>query len=154
MRTRTRYFTIAMTILSLPMNLTRTALAVLAALAAYFLVGGIFFTIPALGEEFAKYPAVYRTGDAINSVMAVGMVGTLLAIGAAAVIFARMYPAGAGVGAGARFGAALAVFQLGSFVLHNYMLLNIGWRLAMLQGIAYTTEWFVVGVVIGLAYRG
>ena len=36
---------------------------------------------------------------------------------------------------------ALAVFQLGSFVLHNHLLLNIGRRQSTLQGIAYTAEW-------------
>jgi hypothetical protein len=104
--------------------------------------------------EFAKYPAVYRTGEAINSVMAVGVIGILLAISAAAVIFARMHPAGAGIDAGIKFGVLLAVFVLGSFVLHSHMLLNIGWRQSMLQGIAYSAEWFVVGVVISLVYRG
>jgi hypothetical protein len=136
------------------MNLTRVALAAFAALVAYFIVGGIFFAIPAMGAEFAKYPAIYRTGEAINSVMAVGVLGILLAIGAAAAIFARIHPAGAGVKAGIRFGVILAVFQLGSFVLHNHMNLNIGWRLSTLQGIAYTAEWIVVGVVISLVYRG
>ena len=136
------------------MNLTRIALAALAALVAYFIVGGIFFAVPALHAEFEKYPAVYRTGEANNSVMAVGMLGIFLAIGAAATIFARIHPAGAGVVSGLKFGVALAVFQLGSFVLHNYMMLNIGWRLSALQGIVYATEWIGVGVVISLVYRG
>jgi hypothetical protein len=136
------------------MKLTRLALATLAAFIAYFVVGGIFFTIPAMHAEFAKYPAIYRTGEAISSVMAVGVLGILLAIGAAAAIFARMHPAGAGPKAGIKFGVLLAVFQLGSFVLHNYMNLNIGWRLSALQGIAYMAEWIVVGVVISLVYRG
>src|SRR5687768_17668809 len=112
-----------------PMNLARLALATLAALVAYFVVGGIFFTIPAMHAEFAKYPAIYRTGEAINSVMAVGVLGILLAIGAAVAIFARMHPAGAGIKAGIKFGIVLAVFQLG-FVLHNHMNLNIGWQLS------------------------
>src|SRR5687768_1659043 len=135
------------------MNLTRIALAAVAALVAYFIVGGIFFTIPAMQAEFAKYPSVYRSGEAINSVMAVGMLGILLAISVAAVIFARMHPAGAGIDAGIRFGALLALFQLGSFVLHSYMLLNIGGRQSALQSIAYMAEWFVVGVVISMVYR-
>jgi hypothetical protein len=136
------------------MNLTRIALAALAALVAYFVVGGIFFTVPAMKAEFAKYAAVYRTGEAVNSVMAVGMVGILLAIGVAAVIFARMHPAGAGVAEGLKFGVLLALFVLGSFVLHSHMLLNIGWRQSTLQGIAYSAEWIAVGVVISLVYRG
>ena len=136
------------------MNLPRIALAAVAALVAYFIVGGIFFAVPVMRTEFAKYPTVFRTGDAINSVMGVGLSGILLAIGAAATIFARMHPAGAKIGAGFKFGVLLAVFQLGSLVLHNYMNLNIGWRLAMVQGVAYTAEWIVVGVVISLVYRG
>lgn len=136
-----------------PMNLRRIALAALAAFVAYFIVGGIFFAIPAMHTEFAKYPAIYRTGEAINSVMAVGILGILLAIGTAAVIFARMHAAGAGLKAGIEFGVLLAVFQLGAFVLHNYMNLNIGGRLTALQGMAYTAEWLVVGVVISLVYR-
>jgi len=135
------------------MNLTWLAVAALAALVAYFTVGGIFFMIPAMRTEFEKYPAVYRTGEAMNSVMAVGMFGILLAIAAAAAIFAGMHPAGAGIEAGLKFGMALAVFQLGSFVLHNHMMLNIGGRLSMLQGIVYAAEWIVVGVVISLVYR-
>ena len=55
--------------------------------------------------------------------------------------------------AGIKFGVLLAVFQLGSFVRHNHMNLNIGWRLSALQGIAYMAEWVVVGVVISLVYR-
>ena len=135
------------------MNLTRIALAAVASLVAYFIVGGLFFTIPAMQVEFAKYPAVYRTGEAINSVMAVGVFGIVLAISVAAVIFARMHPNGAGIVAGVQFGVLLAVFQLGSFVLHSHMLLNIGWRQSMLQGIAYSAEWIAVGVVISLVYR-
>lgn len=136
------------------MNLARAALAALAAFVSYFVVGGIFFMVPAMKTEFAKYTAVFRAGEAINSVMAVGMFGIFLAICAATVIFARMHPAGAGINEGVKFGALLAVFVLGSFVLHNHMLLNVGWRLSALQGVAYAAEWFVVGVVISLVYRG
>lgn len=135
------------------MNLTRIALAAFAALIAYFLVGGVFFAVPAMRTEFEKYPAVYRTGDAVNSVMAIGMSGILLAIVVATVIFARMHPAGAGIAAGLKFGVLLALFQLGSFVLHNHMLLNIGWRQSALQGVAYSAEWIAVGIVISLVYR-
>ena len=135
------------------MNLTRIALAALAAFVAYFMVGGMFFAVPAMRTEFEKHSHIYRTGEANKSVMPVGMLGILLAICVAAVFFARMHPAGAGVAAGLEFGALLAVFQLGSFVLHNHMLLNIGPRHSTLQGIVYTAEWIVVGVVISLVYR-
>lgn len=138
----------------LGMNPTRIALASLAAFIAYFVVGGILFAIPAFTTEFAKYPGVFRAGDALAPVMAAGMLGILLAITAATGIFARLYPNGAGINAGLRYGKALALIQLGSFVLHNYMLLNIGWKLSALQAVAYSLEWIAVGVVISLVYRG
>ena len=65
-----------------------------------------------------------------------------------------MHPAGAGIQAGIKFGVLLALFQLGSYVLHNHMMLNIGWRLSTLRGVAYAAEWMMVGVVISLVYRG
>ena len=68
------------------MNRTRIAIAALSAFVAYFIVGGIFFVIPAMGAEFANYPSIYRTGDAARSVMAVGMLGILFAIVVAAAI--------------------------------------------------------------------
>jgi hypothetical protein len=135
------------------MNVRRIALAALAALVAYFVVGGVFFAVPGLQAEFAKHPGVFRTGDAMASVMAFGMLGIALAITVAAIIFARMHPAGAGISAGFRFGLLLALFQLGSFVLHNHMNLNVGWRLSAWQGVVYGVEWTVVGIVISLVYR-
>jgi hypothetical protein len=54
---------------------------------------------------------------------------------------------------GVRFGFLVAVFAAGSFVLHNYVSLNIGLRLALLQAVAYFVQLFGSGVVIALIYR-
>jgi hypothetical protein len=40
-----------------------------------------------------------------------------------------------------------------SFVMHNYVNLNIGWKLTAEQAIAYFVEWLAVGIVIGTIYR-
>ena len=65
-----------------------------------------------------------------------------------------IHPSGAGVVAGLQFGLIIAMYALGSFVLHNHVNLNIGPRLTTFQAIAYTVEWLAVGVVISLIYRG
>ena len=52
-----------------------------------------------------------------------------------------------------RFGFLVGVFAAGSFVLHNYVSLNIGLRLALLQAVAYFVQWVGSGVVIALIYR-
>jgi hypothetical protein len=54
---------------------------------------------------------------------------------------------------GAGFGLLIAVFALCSFVLHNYVNLNIGLKLTLVQAAAYSVSWIVTGIVIGLIYR-
>ena len=52
-----------------------------------------------------------------------------------------------------RFGALIGVFVVCAFVVHNYMLLNIGLTLTLMQAVAYFIQWTVVGTVIGLLYK-
>ncbi|MGA8074841.1 MAG: hypothetical protein WB995_15295 [Candidatus Acidiferrales bacterium] len=77
----------------------------------------------------------------------------LVAVLSLAVIYAMMYRGGSGLLEGARFGALIGVFAIGSFVIHNYVNLNIGLKLTVEQSVAYFVEWVVVGIVIGLIYR-
>lgn len=75
-----------------------------------------------------------------------------LAMVVLAVLYAMLYQGGSGISEGARFGA-IGVFFIGTFVVHNYVNLQIGIKLTVQQGIAYFAEWVIVGVVIGLIYR-
>lgn len=135
------------------MSYSRIALAALAGTVAYFVLGGLVFGLSPLTNEFRKYPAVYRPADQIKRVMPLGMVAMLLSIAALAVLYAMLYRGGSGLADGARFGALIAVYSVGSFVIHNHVNLNIGGRLTTGQAIAYLVQWTVVGVVIGLVYR-
>jgi uncharacterized membrane protein len=76
-----------------------------------------------------------------------------VAIVALAVIYAMLYQGGSGLAEGARFGALIGVFCVGSFVVHNYVNLNIGLKLTVQQAVAYFVEWVVVGIAIGLVYK-
>jgi len=136
------------------MNFLRIALAALGGFVAYFAIGGIFFGLfPAMRNEFQKYPAVYRPQEGQMSLMPAGMAAMFVAIAALAVIYAMLYRGGSGVAAGARFGALIGVFSIGSFVVHNYVNLNIGLKLTLQQSAAYFLEWVLTGIVIGLIYR-
>ena len=135
------------------MNYSRIALAALGATVAYFVIGGVLFSaLPWLREEFMKYPAVYRTQDDMKRVMPLGMISILVGISVVAVLYAKAFPAGRGILDGARFGALIGVFAVCGFALHNHMLLNIGIKLTVGQGIAYFVQWLVVGIVISLIY--
>ena len=136
------------------MNWMRIALAALGAFVAYFAAGGIMFvSMPWLKTEFMKYPAVYRSQEGMKRVMPSGMAAMFVSIVVLAVLYAMTYRGGAGVVEGARFGALIGVFALGAVTMHDFVNLNIGWKLAVEQSVAYFVEWVVVGMVIGVIYR-
>ena len=136
------------------MNYTRILLASGCAFVAYFIYGGILFgALPWLRTEFAKYPAVYRSKEGIKSVMPFGMLAMFVVLVAIAVLYAMVYSGGSGFVEGARFGVLIGIFAIGSFVIHNYVNLNIGLKLTIQQSIAYFVQWIIVGIVIGLTYK-
>jgi hypothetical protein len=136
------------------MNYTRIALAAVAAFVAYMAVGSLLFGVmPFLRDEFRRYPAVYRDQAGQMSHMPTGMAAMLLSMVVLAVLYAKLYRDGSGVALGAGFGALIGLYAIGSFVLHNYVNLNIGLRLTAFSALAYFIEWTLVGVVIGLIYR-
>jgi hypothetical protein len=136
------------------MNYASLALAALGGTVASFAVGLLMFWLaPGLIKEAHKYPAVFRPTDEMKTVMPVGLVATFMAILAAAVIFAMIHQGGSGATEGARFGVLIGVFVVCGFVLHNYVNLNIGLKLALGQAVAYFVQWTIIGIVIGLIYK-
>jgi hypothetical protein len=136
------------------MNTARIALASVGAFVAYMAFGfAVFGALPAMKEEFQKYPAVYRSHDGIMKVMPFGMLAMLVAFVVLAVLYAMLYQGGPGVAEGARFGALIGVFSVCTFVIHNYVNLNIGLKLTIQQAVAYFIQWTLVGLVIGVIYR-
>jgi hypothetical protein len=136
------------------MNLSRLILAALGGFAAYFVLGGLIFVlVPSLKTEFLKYPNIYRDHQGQMSHMPVAMAATFLSMLVLAVLYALTYQGGSGLMEGARFGALIGLFAIGSFVLHNYVNLNIGLALTIQSAVAYFVEWTVAGIAIGLIYR-
>jgi hypothetical protein len=136
------------------MSYSRILLASVCAFVAYFIYGGILFgALPWLRIEFAKYPAVYRSKEGIKSTMPFGVLAMFVALAAIVVLYAMAYSGRSGVVEGARFGALIGVFAIGSFVVHNYVNLNIGLKLTIQQSVAYFVQWVLVGIVIGLTYK-
>jgi len=134
-------------------NFPRIFLAALGSFVAYFISGGLLSIIPAMRNEFRKYPNVYRAPEAMKSVFPVGMLAMFVAMVVLAVIYSGLYKGGSGVAEGARFGALIGVFAVCAFVLHNYVKLQIGLTLTLQQMAGYFLEWVLVGVVIGWIYR-
>jgi hypothetical protein len=124
------------------MNLTRIALASICGFVAYFIVGGaIFGLFPSLRNEFLKFPAVYRDQQGQMSHMPIGMAFMFLSILALTLLYSFSYSQPVGLAAGARsgalFGLLVGVFVVGSFVVHNFVNLQIGVKLTVQQAVAY-----------------
>jgi hypothetical protein len=133
------------------MNYSRLALAAVAASIADGIYGFVVYG-NLLTAEFAQYPGVFRPIEAMNAKMPFLFAGLLLMMFIAAFIYAKGYEGGAAFPEGARFGALLGLFMAG-IALGNYVILNIGSRLAALLAVAGLVEWTLVGIVIGLVYR-
>ncbi len=136
------------------MNYSRLGLAALGGMVASFAFGFlVFWLVPALIKEGHKYPALFRPKEEMNKVMPIGIVATFMSILVVAIIFAMIHPGGSGIAEGARFGVLLGIFVVCAFVLHNYVNLNIGLKLTLMQAAAYFVQWTIVGIVIGLIYK-
>jgi hypothetical protein len=135
-------------------NYAHIALASVGATVAYFAFGfAMFAALPAMKSEFMKYPSVFRCEEAMKRVMPFGMVAILISIVVVAVLYAKIHPAGGSIGSGACLGALIGIFAVCTFVVHNYVNLNIGLVLTLYQGVTYFIQWVIVGAAIGLIYR-
>ena len=135
------------------MNYTRIALAGLGGTVVYFALGFLLLALLPLADEVRQHAAVYRPEESMKQVAPVGMVALLLAMMALAALYALVFREGSALSQGLRFGLLVGVFATGSFLLHNYVSLNIGLRLALFQAAAYFVQWVGSGVVIALIYR-
>jgi hypothetical protein len=86
------------------------------------------------------------------TVMPVGIVSTFISILVVAIIFAMIHQGGSGTMEGARLGVLIGIFAVCA-VLHNYVNLNIGLKLTLMQAVAYFVQWTIIGIVIGLIYK-
>jgi hypothetical protein len=136
------------------MNYSRLALAALGGTVASFAFGFlVFWLVPGLIKEGHKYPAVFRPKEEMKTVMPIGIVATFMSILVVAIIFAMIHQGGSGTTEGARFGVLIGIFVVCAFVLHNYVNLNIGLKLALGQAAVYFLQWTIIGIVIGLIYK-
>ncbi len=134
------------------MNYPRIVSAALAATVTDFIYGFVVYGT-LLSSSFAGFPAVYRPADVQIHYMPMMALGILLAMLAAAMIYAKGYDGGSGVQEGARFGVLIALFAIGYSSLVNYATINLGRRHTALMALAALGEWVLAGIVIGLVYK-
>jgi hypothetical protein len=106
-----------------------------------------------MASQLAAAPGVFRPIEAVNGKIPLMALGTLVGMLAAVYIFAKGYEGGRGAQEGLRFGILVGVLMTGYVLVGDYVVMNIGRRLAVSLAIGTLVEWVVVGVAIGLVYK-
>jgi hypothetical protein len=134
------------------MNYGRIAIAAVAATVVYYVYG---FLVEGLliRKDFFPYSAVYRSADTVLGYMPLGFACTLIGAFVIAMIYAKGYEGGSGAAEGARFGLLVGIFVVCTFVGPNFVILNIGKKLALELAASNFVQWTIVCVVIGLIYK-
>jgi hypothetical protein len=133
------------------MNMKRVLLATLAGWVIFFVYGGLVFGMM-LASDYRPFTNVFRSQSAMQQHVAIGVLSSLAAIIVLAVIYAKGYEGASGVAEGARFGFLVAIFAACTHIADNYVVLQIGGKLAAEMALATLGEWTLVGIVIGLVY--
>jgi len=134
------------------MNYGRLALAVVGGFIADAVFGFLVYGM-LLAHQFEEFPAVYRPMATQGKYMPILFAGILIAMAAAAYIYAKGYEGGSGMAEGVRFGMCLGVFAAGYAAIVGYSLTNINHELGLHLTIANFFEWTINGTVIGVIYR-
>src|SRR5437762_3446255 len=121
-------------------------LSAFGAFVVYMAIGGLLFTRPWMKNEFLKYSTIYRSQNGIKKVMPFGMLAMFVAMFMLTVLYSMIHHTGTALAEGVTFGALVGIFCVCSFVVHNYVNLNIGVKLTVYQSLAYFFEWLAVGI--------
>jgi hypothetical protein len=135
------------------MSLRRIAVPALVAWLVDSAYGYLVFGV-LLDSEFALYrPSVFRSMDAINSMLPLMFVSSLIAFFAIAYIFAKGHDGGSGLKEGFWFGVVLGSMFTFLISVPNFVVLNIGQKLAGEMIICGFIEMLIAGMVLGLVYK-
>jgi hypothetical protein len=134
------------------MNLRRIAVPAVVAWVVDNVFGYVVFGVMLQGE-FARYPAVFRSFEAVSSMMPVMAVSTLIGFVAVAYIFAKGHDGGSGVKEGFWFGVVLGSVMVFLVGLPSYVIYNIDQKLAGEMIVCMFLEFLIDGIVLGLVYK-
>jgi hypothetical protein len=104
-------------------------------------------------DDFARYPAVFRSMETINANLPLMLASSLVAFVAIAYIFAKGHEGGTGIKEGFWFGVVFASFLVFGVAIPNYVTLNIGQALGVKMALCGMLEFVLAGIVLGLLYK-
>jgi hypothetical protein len=134
------------------MNYPRLVLAAVAALIVFFAWG--FLTEGwLLRKDFASSAALYRTSDLQMKYMPLGMASVLVALLAAAALYAGWCGGTSGAVRGLQFGLLMGAFVACVHPISNLVTMNMDTKLGLEIVASNAIGWVLAGLVIGLVYK-
>ncbi len=134
------------------MNYPRVLLAAIAALVVFFTWG--FLTEGWLiRKDFAPSTALYRTSDLQMKYMPFGLAAVLVALLAAAVLYAGWCGGASSAIQGLKFGLLTGLFTSCIHPISNLVTMNMDLKLGLEITVSNFLGWVLAGVAIGLVYK-
>ena len=134
------------------MSLRRIAVPAVVAWLVDNVFGYVVFGVM-LQNEFAQYPAVFRSFEAVSSMMPLMIASSLIGFVAVAYIFAKGHDGGSGIKEGFWFGVVLGSVMVFLVGLPSYVIYNVGQKLAAEMVVCMFVEFLIDGIVLGLVYK-
>jgi hypothetical protein len=134
------------------MNYPRILLAAVTALLVFFAWG--FLTEGWLiRKDFAPSAALYRTSDVQMKYMPFGLASVLVALVAAAVLYAGWCGGISGAMKGLQFGLLMGLFTACIHPISNLVTMNMDLKLGLEISASNFIGWVLAGVAIGVIYK-
>jgi hypothetical protein len=132
------------------MNFGRITLAAIAGTICYYVFGAV--SVGLFANVYRPYEGILRPRSAIMGYLPYGLAGTLVAMFIAATIYAWGYKRGRAL-QGLQFGVLMGLFVLFGCVVHDYVIVNVGINVELVEGLGQLIGWAIAGIAIGLVYR-
>ena len=134
------------------MSLRRIAVPALVAWLVDSVYGYVVFGLM-LNSEFVKYPSVFRSFEAVSSMLPMMFASSLVGFVAVAYIFAKGHDGGPGLKEGFWFGVVFGSYGVFAISIPSYVIYNYGQQLALETTLAGFIEMLIAGIVLGLVYK-
>lgn len=134
------------------MNYPRIALAAVAATLVFFVYGFLVEGM-LIRKDFALSAALYRDSNAQIKYMPIGFASVLVALFAAAALYAQWCGGEATAMTGLQFGLLMGIFAACSHAVSNLVTMNMNLKLGLEITASTFVGWLLAGIAIGMVYK-
>ena len=134
------------------MNYPRLAIAAVGATVVFFVYGFLVEGM-LIRKDFALSAALYRDSNAQMKYMPIGLISVLLALFAAAALYAKWCGGVSGAMKGLQFGLLMGIFTACVHAITNLVTMNMNVKLGLEIAASTFIGWALAGIAIGVLYK-